>query len=399
MRKIKILDTTLRDGEQSPGVSFCKFEKLRIAQKLIDLGVDIIEVGFPASSPEEFEVAREISRQIAPKSHAIITALARCTDSDIDKCWKAIEEAPKKRLHLFLATSDNHLSDKLNLTKEQALSKTREAVQYAKRTCHDIQFSAEDATRSQRSFLLDIVNAAIEAGATTINIPDTVGYATPGEYGNLIHYLKINCTALNTDLVKLSVHTHNDLGLATANALSGVYHGASQIECTINGIGERAGNCALEEVVMALDTRKDYYKCDTDINTVEILPSSKVVSDYCKIPVPPNKAIVGSNAFKHESGIHQHGYLKNPQLYEIIDPVRVGHIGSHIVLGKHSGKSGLRWKMKELGFELSHSELDWLMTEHKNQFNGSEHPDEPTLLNILFERMKLKDISTTRGKT
>lgn len=353
-RKIYIFDTTLRDGEQSPGASLTPEEKVKIAKQLERLNVDIIEAGFPVSSPGEMRAVQLISEAV---SGPTICGLARMVPKDIDACRKALEKAKKKRLHVFLATSQIHREHKLHKRKEEILALAAENIKSACKDFKDIEFSPEDAARTERDFLADAVRTAVDSGATVVNIPDTVGYAIPQEFGDLIAYLVKKIPELGKK-VHLSVHCHNDLGLATANSLAAVLAGANQIECTINGIGERAGNASMEELVMAIDTRQDFIDCFTQIKTEEIIKTSRLVSHLTGMVVQPNKAIVGRNAFSHESGIHQDGVLKKRQTYEIIDPQRVGLSESQIILGKLSGRHAFSERVKKLGYRLGEKELD-----------------------------------------
>ena len=359
-RQITIFDTTLRDGEQSPGCSMNLEEKLRVAQALVDLGVDVIEAGFPIASPGDFEAVKEIASQF---SGATICGLARSNDADIDRAWEALQHADKSRIHVFLATSAIHREFKLHMSEDEIIAKAVAGVKRAKSYCEDIEFSPEDAARTEIDFLCQVVEAVIAAGATTVNIPDTVGYATPDHMGNVIRSLVERVP--NIDQAVISVHCHNDLGLAVANSLAAVQNGAGQIECTINGLGERAGNCALEEVVMAMRTRGDAYQADTRINTRNLLPTSRLVSEITGMMVQRNKAIVGQNAFAHEAGIHQDGMLKNRDTYEIMRPQDVGFEDTDLVLGKHSGRAALADRAKSLGFELSDDQLKSVFKEFK----------------------------------
>ncbi|MCS6807625.1 MAG: 2-isopropylmalate synthase [Bacteroidota bacterium] len=368
--RVLIFDTTLRDGEQSPGASMTSVEKLEIARQLAVLGVDIIEAGFPAASPDDLEAVRRIAVEVGnpaagehyPLHIPVIAGLARATKGDIDKCWQAVRYAAKPRIHTFLATSDIHLQYKLMMTREQVIDRVREMVAYAVAyftnagLAPDVEFSPEDAGRSDREFLVYVLQAAIEAGATTLNIPDTVGYCTPEEYGALIAYLREHIPGAKN--VIFSTHCHNDLGLATANTLAGIRNGARQVEVTINGIGERAGNTSLEEVVMALHTRSSQYGVFTGIHTQHIARTSQMVSHYTGLSVQFNKAIVGANAFAHEAGIHQDGMLKHWQTYEIMKPETVGWTASRLVLGKHSGRHAFKMRLKEMGYPLHDDELD-----------------------------------------
>lgn len=353
-RKIYIFDTTLRDGEQSPGASLTPEEKVKIAKQLERLNVDVIEAGFPVSSPGEMRAVQLISEAVSAPT---VCGLARMVPKDIEACKKALERAKKKRLHVFLATSRIHREYKLHKKKEEILRLAVENIKSAKRDFREIEFSPEDAARTERDFLVDAVRAAMDAGATVVNIPDTVGYAIPQEFGDLIAYLVKKIPELGKR-VALSVHCHNDLGLATANSLAAVSNGANQVECTINGIGERAGNASLEEIVMAIDTRKDFMNCYTGIRCEEITKTSRLVSHLTGMVVQPNKAIVGRNAFSHESGIHQDGVIKKRQTYEIIDPKKVGLTGSQIILGKLSGRHAFSERVAKLGYRLGDKELD-----------------------------------------
>lgn len=352
-KRLIIFDTTLRDGEQSPGASMNLAEKLEIAHALKDLGVDIIEAGFPIASPGDFESVQAIARQV---EGPVICGLARCNDADIDRAWEALKEAPRARIHVFLATSAIHREFKLKMAKEEIVRRAVDGVKRAKDYCDDVEFSPEDAARTELDFLSEVVEKAIEAGATTVNIPDTVGYAVPSQYAAAIRHLKQ--TVHGIDKAVISVHCHNDLGLAVANSLAALVEGARQIECTINGLGERAGNCALEEIVMAVRTRKDYFGLDSHINTKRLCPISRLVSHVTGIQVQRNKAIVGKNAFAHEAGIHQDGMLKERLTYEIMNPEDVGLARTELVLGKHSGRHALRQRIRDLGYHLDESQLN-----------------------------------------
>ena len=365
---VRIFDTTLRDGEQSPGASLTSAEKLEIARQLSKLGVDIIEAGFPAASPDDLEavkhIAHEVGNPLDPNARVpIIAGLARANKNDIDKAWEAVQHAKNPRIHTFLATSDIHLKYKLKMSREEVVERVREMVSYAKSLCDDVEFSPEDAGRSDPEYLLEVLEVAIQAGATTLNIPDTVGYTTPQEFGALIKGLIENTPG--ADKVTWSVHCHDDLGLATANTLAGVQNGARQVEVTINGIGERAGNTSLEEVVMAMHTRPALFGLQHGIDTTQIARASRMVSNFTGIPVQPNKAIVGANAFAHEAGIHQDGMLKNNMTYEIMKPETVGVNASRLVLGKHSGRHALKARFVELGYNLSDDELDQAFARFK----------------------------------
>lgn len=360
MKRIKIFDTTLRDGEQSPGCSMNLSEKIDMAKQLEKLGVDIIEAGFAIASPMDHKSVKAIAGAV---SNCTVASLARCAKGDIDAAWDAVKEAKHPRIHVFLATSDIHMEYKLRMTREQVLERISEMVAYAKSFCDDIEFSAEDASRSEWAFLAQCYSNAVAAGATTLNVPDTVGYSTPQEMADLITYLRQNVTGI--DNVDISVHCHNDLGMAVANSLACVKAGATQVECTVNGIGERAGNASLEELVMAIKTRQGYYDAETGVNTKQIYRSSKLLSNITGVPIPPSKAIVGANAFAHESGIHQHGVLANAQTYEIMTPAEVGIPQNTMVLGKHSGKHALREKLETMGYELTDEELEAVFTRFK----------------------------------
>lgn len=352
MKQIKIFDTTLRDGEQSPGCSMNLQEKLEVAHALEKLKVDIIEAGFAISSPGDFESVKSIAEAV---HECTVASLARLNVKDIDAAYEAVKGAANPRIHVFIATSPLHLEYKLKMTEEQVLEKTRELVAYAKKYCSDIEFSAEDATRSDPAYLAKVVDTAIKAGATTINLPDTVGYTTPTEMRELIEYVMKNVDG--ADKVDFSVHCHNDLGLGVANSLAGVIGGATQIECTVNGLGERAGNTSLEEVVMAMRTRPDVFTNLPRIDTTKIYNTSKLVYNIIGQTPALNKPIVGANAFAHEAGIHQHGVLANRKTYEIMTPESVGITTNKIVLGKHSGKHAFDTRLRELGYELSEEEL------------------------------------------
>lgn len=362
--KLVIFDTTLRDGEQSPGATLNIEEKLEIARQLSRLGVDICEAGFPIASPGDFEAVRRIAEEVGPLTEGrkdgrpmVIAGLARANQQDIDRAYEAVKSAPRHRIHTFLATSDIHLKHKLKIDREECIEQVIKAVSYARSLCGDVEFSPEDAGRSDPEFLTIVLAEAIKAGATTLNIPDTVGYTTPEEFGWLIKYLIDNTPG--SDKVIWSTHCHNDLGLATANTLAGVQNGARQVEVTINGIGERAGNTSLEEVVMAVHTRPQNFPVEVDMDTTQIIRSSRMVSAYTGMPVQPNKAIVGANAFAHEAGIHQDGMLKHHTTYEIMRPETVGLSASALVLGKHSGRHAFRTHLEAMGYDnLSEEELN-----------------------------------------
>lgn len=369
---VRIFDTTLRDGEQSPGATLTSAEKVEIARGLTRLGVDVIEAGFPAASPDDLEGVRRIALEVGNPLDGdgeqqlqapVICGLARASKKDIDAAWEAVKHAANPRIHTFLATSPIHMQYKLRMDAEQVVDQVREMVAYAKSYCDDVEFSPEDAGRSDPEFLYLVLAEAIKAGATTLNIPDTVGYTTPQEFGSLIRGIIANTPGIDQAVV--SIHCHNDLGLATANTLAGIQEGARQAEVTINGIGERAGNTSLEEVVMALSTRRAVYGLEMGIDTTQIVRISRMVSNYTGIPVQPNKAIVGANAFAHEAGIHQDGMLKNNQTYEIMQPETVGLYRSKLVLGKHSGRHALKAHLQEMGYELSQPDLDSTFERYK----------------------------------
>ena len=359
-KMVKIFDTTLRDGEQSPGCSMNLKEKIEMAKQLEKMKVDIIEAGFAISSPGDFVSVKTIAETIR---ECTVASLARATETDIDRAWEAVSGAVSPRIHTFIATSPIHMEYKLQMTPEEVLERSIAMVKHAKKYCSDVEFSAEDATRSDPLFLARIIEEVVKAGATTINLPDTVGYTTPEEYYDFL--MKVREYAPSLDIVTLSAHCHDDLGLAVANSLAAINAGATQIECTINGIGERAGNAAMEEIVMALHTRKDILNADTRIVTNEIIRSSSLLSRITGVKVQPNKAIVGENAFAHESGIHQHGVMKNKETYEIMTPESVGLNENNMVLGKHSGKHAFRSKVKNLGYDLPEADIDRLFMKFK----------------------------------
>lgn len=386
-RKIHIFDTTLRDGEQVPGAKLNKKQKIEIAEQLSKLGVDVIEAGFPCSSPEDLQAVKAISEQVkGPK----IAALARAVKEDIDIAWEAVRKAERKRIHVFLGSSDIHLQKKLKRDRNTALEMAVEAVRYARKFCEDVEYSTEDGSRTDFEYLCRIVEAAVDAGATVINIPDTVGYATPGEFGDLIYRLRERIPAL--DRVILSVHCHNDLGLAVANSLAAVKNGANQVECTVNGVGERAGNASLEEIVMILKTRSALFDAHTDINTREIHRSSRMVSRVMNIPVQPNKAIVGSNAFAHSSGIHLDGILKDRSTYEIIRPEDVGIREHKMVLTARSGRAALRHRLTEMGFVLDQEQFERIYARFLNVADRKKEIASQDLSSIVeIELMKVPE--------
>jgi len=347
---IKFFDTTLRDGEQSPGCSMNLKEKIKMAKRLELLNVDVIEAGFAIASEGDFEAVKMVAETV---KKPVVASLARALKPDIDRAYEAVKNAQHPRIHTFLATSEIHRKYKLKMSKEEVIEQTKTMVKYAKSKCEDIEFSAEDATRTEKEFLVEVFNTAIESGANVINIPDTVGYTTPDEFYSLVSYVKERIPKN----IEISVHCHNDLGLAVANSVAAIKGGATQVECTINGIGERAGNAALEELVMILDTRKDYFDFKTNINTKQIMKASKDLIAITGVDVQPNKAIVGDNAFAHEAGIHQHGVINNKSTYEIMSPEQIGLEENKMVLGKHSGKHAFSEKIESLGYDLSDENL------------------------------------------
>ncbi len=398
--RVLIFDTTLRDGEQSPGASLNLEEKLAIAQQLARLGVDIIEAGFPFASPGDFNAVQRIAESVGSPEGPVICGLARAAAGDIKACADAVAPAARRRIHTFIATSDIHLEHKLRKSRADVLAITAEMVDYARSLVDDVEFSCEDAGRSDPAFMYEVIEAAIAAGATTINIPDTVGYTTPAEFGELIG--GINAHVPNIDQAVISVHGHNDLGLAVANFLEAVKNGARQLECTINGIGERAGNASLEELVMALHVRRAYFNPFlgrpaesgeplTAVRTVEITKTSRLVSNLTGMAVQPNKAIVGANAFAHESGIHQDGVLKNPLTYEIIDARTVGLADNRLSLGKLSGRSAFRARLEELGYELDRDDLDDAFARFKELADRKREITDRDLEAIVSEQVQQYD--------
>ena len=384
MDRVIIFDTTLRDGEQAPGFSMNTMEKLEMARQLARLRIDVIEAGFPISSDEDFEATREVARQVGTLENApSICGLSRVGLADIDRCWEAVKYAKKPRIHTFVATSDIHLKYKLRKSRAEILKAAVDAVRHARGYCDDVEFSPEDASRSDFDYMCDVLSATIEAGAGTINIPDTVGYAIPREWGERIARIREKVHGL--DRVVLSVHCHNDLGQAVANSLTAIVHGARQVECTINGIGERAGNASLEEIVMALRTRKDFFGIDTSVKTEEIFKASRLLSHITGVHVQPNKAIVGENAFAHEAGIHQDGVLKEKLTYEIMRPEDIGRPANKLVLGKHSGRAALAARLKELGFALAGSELDRAFKAFKDLADRKKEVYDEDLMAIVTD--------------
>jgi 2-isopropylmalate synthase len=380
---ISIFDTTLRDGEQSPGASMNVDEKVTLARQLARLGVDIIEAGFAISSPGDFEAIKRIGAEV---EGPVICSLARAREGDIKRAWEALRDAPKRRLHTFHSTSDIHLVHQYKIDRSEALKRSVEMVKLAKSLIEDVEFSAMDATRTDPGYLCDVLEAVIEAGAGTVNIPDTVGYTTPEEFGGLIRTVRERVK--NIDRAVISVHCHNDLGLAVANSLAAVRNGAGQIECTVNGIGERAGNCSMEEIVMALKTRTDFYAAGTRIHTEEITRSSRLVTKITGIPVQPNKAIVGANAFAHESGIHQDGLLKERTTYEIMRPESIGLVKTHLVLGKHSGRHAFRDRLKDMGYDLADADLNKAFERFKRLADQKKEVFDEDLEAIVSDEMQ-----------
>ncbi len=383
MDRVIIFDTTLRDGEQAAGGAMAIHEKLEVARQMERLGVDIIEAGFPISSPGDFEAVSLIAQEIKDST---ICALARAHPDDIDSAWEAVKKAKRPRIHVFLSASDIHLMYQLKKSREQVLQTARDMVARAKQYTDDVEFSPMDASRTEPQYLHQIVAAVIEAGATTVNIPDTVGYAVPVEFGNLIAGIFQNVS--NIEQAIISVHCHDDLGLAVANSLEAARQGARQIECTVNGVGERAGNASLEEVVMALQTRKDIFGLTTGINTKQIYRSSRLVSELIGFLVQPNKAIVGANAFRHESGIHQNGVIKMPMTYEIMDPKAVGIPASSLVLGKLSGRHAFRERLSELGFKLSEEDLSRAFVAFKEIADKKKEVTDRDIESIIAQELR-----------
>ncbi len=401
-RRIVIFDTTLRDGEQSPGASLTVNEKLIIAKQLARLGVDVIEAGFPIASEGDFEAVRLIAKNV---KGPIICGLARASDADIDRCWEAVKYAEKPRIHTFIATSKVHREEKLKKSKDDVIKLAVNAVRRAKRYCDDVEFSPEDAARTSLDYMCDVVREVIKAGATTINIPDTVGYSEPGEFGDRIKYLFEKVPEAKNIVV--SVHCHNDLGNAVANSLAAVINGATQVEGCINGIGERAGNASIEEVVMNLVTRKDFFNAVTGINTREIYKTSRLVSNLTGIDVQRNKAIVGVNAFAHEAGIHQHGVLSDRRTYEIMTMEDVGWMGENIVIGKHSGKHAITALLEDEGYKLDKDQINQITNKVKELADKQKTIERDDVLAIAIDvthqlsekeqRIKLEEFAVTTG--
>jgi len=381
--RITVFDTTLRDGEQSPGCSMNQQEKLRLAHELDRLGVDVIEAGFPIASDGDFEGVKAIAAVVR---RPVIAGLARACRPDIERAWEALKDAAYPRIHVFLATSDIHLQYKLRITRDQCVTQARDAVRLAKSLCEDVEFSPEDATRTDPDFLCRILEAVVEAGATTLNIPDTVGYTVPSEFGELITTIRKRVKGI--EKTTISAHCHNDLGMAVANALAAVAAGARQVECTINGIGERAGNASLEEIVMAMRTRPDQYPYDTGVATEQIFAASQMLSEITGVAVQPNKAIIGRNAFAHEAGIHQDGMLKNPLTYEIMTPKSVGVPDSKLVLGKHSGRHALGMRCEQLGYQFDRRALDDIYRRFVRLADKIKHVEDHHLLELIRDTHK-----------
>jgi 2-isopropylmalate synthase len=378
--QVRIFDTTLRDGEQAPHCSMTLREKVAVARQLVRLGVDVIEAGFPAASPGDWASVKAVAEEVGSSAGPIVCGLARASRHDIEQCASAVRPARRHRIHTFIATSDLHLQHKLHLSRAQVVERAREMVTLARSLSDDVEFTAEDATRSDPDFLLEVFDAAVEAGATTLNAPDTVGYATPEEYARLIGALASRYEAHG---VVVSTHCHDDLGLAVANSLAGIRAGARQVECTINGLGERAGNAALEEIVMTIATRNDRYPVRTTVASEELVPTSRLVARCTGVSVPPNKAIVGANAFAHEAGIHQDGVLKHRATYEIMTAESVGFDGNALVLGKHSGRHALRHHLNRLGHELESEAFERAFTHFKRLADDKTRIDDAVLTAIV----------------
>ena len=395
--RILIFDTTLRDGEQAPGCTMTLDEKLAVAHQLARLRVDVIEAGYPAASDGDWAAVHQIALEVGAKGGPEVCGLARANLRDIERCWTAVEPAARARIHIFLATSDVHMQHKLGMTRSQVVAVAAAAVSHACALGAEVEFSAEDSARSDPPFLYEVLTTALDCGAKTLNVPDTVGYSTPDEYGALIAGVLANVPGVERATV--SAHCHDDLGLAVANSLAGVRAGARQAECTINGIGERAGNAALEEFVMALHTRAPFFKLHTNIETRELARASRLVSECTGIDVPPNKAIVGANAFAHEAGIHQDGVLKNRLTYEIMSAESVGWGGINLVLGKHSGRHALRAKTESLGYELSDEELGALFARFKDLADRKKLVDEQDILALMVEESVRPTVDTYSANT
>jgi 2-isopropylmalate synthase len=381
--RIAVFDTTLRDGEQSPGCSMNHQEKLRLAHQLDRLGVDVIEAGFPIASDGDFEAVKGIATVVR---RPVVAGLARACRPDIERAWEALKDAARPRIHVFLATSDIHLKYKLHMTRTECIAQARESVAFAKSLCSDVEFSPEDATRTDPEFLCQVLEAVVEAGATTLNIPDTVGYTVPAEFGELIATIRRRVKGI--EKVTISAHCHNDLGMAVANSMAAIAAGARQVECTINGIGERAGNAALEEIVMAMRVRRDCYPYQTGIAGEFLFAASQMLSEITGVPVQPNKAITGRNAFAHEAGIHQDGVLKNPLTYEIMTPQSVGVPDSRLVLGKHSGRHALAIRCEQLGYQFDRRALDDIYRRFVRLADKIKHVEDHHLLELIRDTHK-----------
>ena len=392
--RVTIFDTTLRDGEQSPGCSLTANEKVRMARQLDRLSVDVIEAGFPIASDGDFHAVQAVAHEVR---RPVIAALARSRPEDIERAWQAVKGAAHPRLHTFLATSDIHLTHKLRLSRRECLEHARDAVRLAKSFCIDVEFSPEDATRTEVEFLCEVLEAVVDAGATTINIPDTVGYTVPSEFGDLIATIRRRVRGASD--VVISAHCHNDLGLAAANTLAAVSAGARQVECTVNGIGERAGNTSLEEFVMALRVRSDRYRFETAVVTEELFPSSQLLTDLTGTAVQPNKAIVGRNAFAHEAGIHQDGVIKNALTYEIMTPESVGVPGTNLVLGKHSGRHALSLRCEQLGFSLDRRELDRVYREFVLLADRTKTVQDSQIVELISNPQMIQSAGSTIHST
>ncbi len=380
--RIKIFDTTLRDGEQTPGVNLNIHEKLEIARQLEKLGVDVLEAGFPIASQGDFEAVKAVAQNI---KNVRIASLCRAVEKDIDRAWEAVQYAEMPRIHTFIATSEIHLKYKLKMTEEEVLQRSIAMVKHAKKYCEDVEFSAEDASRTRVEFLYKVIEEVIKAGANVVNIPDTVGYATPSEFGSLIKNIKNNVG--NIDKADISVHCHNDLGLAVANSLAAISNGATQIECTVNGLGERAGNASLEEIIMGITTRKDFYNIDHKIDTKQIYKTSKLTVSLSGVNVQPNKAVVGANAFAHESGIHQHGVLSEKSTYEIMTPESIGLTQNRMVLGKLSGSHAFEERLKELGYNLKQEEIQTAFEKFKSLADKKKEVSDRDIEALVKEKV------------